>query len=166
MVLLFWCDAFHATRLFPCCRAPRLFQMRQNAIIYRFFPHKFLFGCACAGVLMVSMKGISRGGHSRKITRCIASCHFFSFFKKIAPAMPSKKPVHCPKRYRFGRNLSLLREEREWTQEVLAEQAGISVRYLQSLEAGEYWPSLPTLSNIKKFLACEWGDLLAGCDVE
>lgn len=84
----------------------------------------------------------------------------------MAFTMPQKKPVRCPKRGRFGRNLSSLREARDWTQESLAEQAGISVRYLQSLEAGEYWPSLPTLSNIKRSLASEWGDLLDGCDGE
>ena len=42
------------------------------------------------------------------------------------------------------------------TQEALAEKVGISVRYTQSIEAGEYWPALPTLLKLRKALGASW----------
>ena len=78
--------------------------------------------------------------------------------------MPSreKKPASSSLRTRFGKNVSKLRHGRGLTQEKLAEKIDRSVRYTQSIEAGEYWPSLPTLSLLKKTLKCSWDDLLAG----
>lgn len=78
--------------------------------------------------------------------------------------MPSKKPAPCSNRVQFGRNVAAWRGRRELTQETLAERVGVSARYLQSVEAGDYWPSLPTLGKIKTVLACSWEDLLSGCD--
>jgi transcriptional regulator with XRE-family HTH domain len=62
----------------------------------------------------------------------------------------------------FGANVSALRRKRGLTQEKLAEKIDRSVRYMQSIEAGEYWPSLPTLSLLRKTLKCSWDELLAG----
>ncbi len=78
--------------------------------------------------------------------------------------MPSreKKPARAPQRARFGRNVAKLRVRFGLTQQQLAEKIDRSVRYTQSIEAGEYWPSLPTLSLLKKALKCSWDDLLAG----
>ncbi len=78
--------------------------------------------------------------------------------------MPSreKKPAPSPQRTRFGKNVSKLRYGCRLSQEQLAEKIDVSVRYVQSIEAGEYWPSLPTLSLLKKALKCSWDDLLAG----
>ncbi len=78
--------------------------------------------------------------------------------------VPSRenKPAPCPRRTRFGANVSRLRHKRGLSQEKLAEKIDRSVRYTQSIEAGEYWPSLPTLSLIKRTLKCSWDDLLAG----
>jgi transcriptional regulator with XRE-family HTH domain len=73
-----------------------------------------------------------------------------------------KKPALCLRRRRFGANVSKLRHKRGLSQEKLAEKIDRSVRYTQSIEAGEYWPSLPTLSLLKKNLKCSWDDLLAG----
>lgn len=78
--------------------------------------------------------------------------------------MPSQKPAACPLRARFGRNVASLREKRRLTQETLAEGAGVSARYLQSIEAGEYWPTLATLAKLKGVLKCSWDELLSGCD--
>jgi transcriptional regulator with XRE-family HTH domain len=50
------------------------------------------------------------------------------------------------------------------TQESLAEKIGTSARYVQSLEAGEYFPSLPTLARLKFALRCNWNELFDGCD--
>jgi transcriptional regulator with XRE-family HTH domain len=78
--------------------------------------------------------------------------------------MPVRKPKSSPQRARFGRNIASLRESRKLTQEKLAEKVGSSTRYIQSLEAGEYFPSLPTLARLKTALRCGWEDLLAGCE--
>jgi len=74
-----------------------------------------------------------------------------------------KKPKPCALRQQFGENLKILRKDNGLTQEELAERAEISVRYLQSLESGEYWPSLRVLSKTKIALNVEWNELLSGC---
>jgi DNA-binding XRE family transcriptional regulator len=79
-------------------------------------------------------------------------------------AMPARKPKRSPHRTRFGKNVALLRRRRRLTQEKLAEKAGTSPRYIQSIEAGEYFPSLPTLARLKIVLRCKWHELLGGCD--
>ncbi len=78
--------------------------------------------------------------------------------------MPVRKPKACPRRKRFGRNVARLRARRKLSQEQLAEKANVSARYLQSIEAGEYFPALTTLSRLKSALRCDWNDLFGGCD--
>jgi transcriptional regulator with XRE-family HTH domain len=78
--------------------------------------------------------------------------------------MPARKPKSCPHRTRFGENIASLRARRNLTQEKLAEKAGVSARYVQSVEAGEYLPSLPTLVRLKSVLHCNWNELFNGCD--
>ncbi len=78
--------------------------------------------------------------------------------------MPSRKPKSCPQRTRFGENIAALRTGRKLTQEKLAEKVGMSARYIQSLEAGEYFPSLPTLTRLKSALRCGWEEFFDGCD--
>lgn len=78
--------------------------------------------------------------------------------------MPSRKPDVNPLRKRFGRNVARLRSRRNLTQEDLAEKTGVSSRYLRSVEAGEYYPSLPTLSRLRAVLRCDWNELFAGCE--
>jgi putative transcriptional regulator len=77
--------------------------------------------------------------------------------------VPSKKPAPCPPRVKFGENVAKLRRGRGFTQEQLAELIGISVRYTQSLEAGEYFPALPTLLKLRKALGTRWDDLFHDC---
>ena len=83
---------------------------------------------------------------------------------KASSDVPSrdKKPLPCSQRTRFGKNVAKLRAERGFTQQQLAEKIDCSVRYTQSIEGGEYWPRLPTLSLLRKTLKCSWDDLLAG----
>jgi len=50
------------------------------------------------------------------------------------------------------------------TQEKLAEKVGASTRYIQSVEAGEYFPSLPTMVRFQAAFRCGWEDLFSGCD--
>lgn len=78
--------------------------------------------------------------------------------------MPVRKPKACPHRMRFGKNVARLRARRKLTQEKLAEKAEVSARYLQSVEAGEYLPTLPTLARLKSALRCDWNELFGGCD--
>lgn len=78
--------------------------------------------------------------------------------------MPARKPKSCPHRTRFGKNVALLRSGQKMTQEALAEKTGVSVRYVQSVEAGEYFPSLPTLIRLRAALRCGWDDLFDRCD--
>jgi transcriptional regulator with XRE-family HTH domain len=65
---------------------------------------------------------------------------------------------------RFGKNIASLRARRNLTQEKLAEKAGLSTRYIQSVEAGEYFPSLPTLAHLRAALRCSWEGFFEGCD--
>jgi len=48
------------------------------------------------------------------------------------------------------------------TQELLAEKADVSVRYIQKMEAGEPLPSIATLARLRKALHCSFEDLMKG----
>ena len=63
----------------------------------------------------------------------------------------------------FGGNISRLRRTAKLTQEQLAERVGISVRYVQSLEAGEYFPALPTLLKLRSAVNAKWEEIFRGC---
>lgn len=78
--------------------------------------------------------------------------------------MPTRKPEACPHRTRLGGNVAALRARRNLTQEALAEKVGVSARYIQNVEAGENFPSLPALVRLRAVLRCEWNELLAGCE--
>jgi transcriptional regulator with XRE-family HTH domain len=78
--------------------------------------------------------------------------------------MPLRKPAPCPKKRKLGKNIASLRSRRLLTQEKLAEHIGVSARYVQSIEAGEYFPSLPTLVNLRAALRCQWEELFRGVD--
>lgn len=60
--------------------------------------------------------------------------------------------------------MAALRARRDLTQEKLAEKVGVSARYIQNVEAGEYFPSLPTLVRLRAALHCDWNELFTGCD--
>jgi len=79
------------------------------------------------------------------------------------PEVPSQKPPPCPLRTQFGKNVLRLRRERGLTQEALAEKVGLSTRYTQSIEAGEYFPALPTLAKLREALGASWEELFRGC---
>jgi DNA-binding XRE family transcriptional regulator len=46
----------------------------------------------------------------------------------------------------------------------LAENIGVSPRYFRSVEAGEYYPSLPILARLRAVLRCDWNELFTGCE--
>ncbi|ODU24063.1 MAG: hypothetical protein ABS95_02415 [Verrucomicrobia bacterium SCN 57-15] len=78
--------------------------------------------------------------------------------------MPVRKPSSCSHRKRLGKNVAALRARRNFTQEKLAEKVGVSARYIQSVEAGEYFPSLPTLVRLRVALRCDWNAMFESCD--
>jgi transcriptional regulator with XRE-family HTH domain len=75
--------------------------------------------------------------------------------------VPVKKASPSPERKKFGRNVARLRSIRNLTQEKLAELVGLSARHMQAIEAGDYWPTLPTLRRLRAALKTSWEKL---CD--
>lgn len=59
--------------------------------------------------------------------------------------------------------MAQLRTKLNMTQEVLAEKASISTRYVQDLEAGFYAPTIFLADSVRRALGCDWEDLLKGC---
>jgi transcriptional regulator with XRE-family HTH domain len=58
-----------------------------------------------------------------------------------------------------GKNIRRLRKAREMTQEQLAEEAGMAMRYLSGLERGEENPTLRFLAKIADALEVPLTDL-------
>ncbi len=48
----------------------------------------------------------------------------------------------------LGNNIRFLRKQKEWTQEILAEKAGISVPFMTQIELARKTPSLDVIENI------------------
>jgi len=63
-------------------------------------------------------------------------------------------------RAKFGKHLRKLREEREWTQEKLADEAGMHFTYIGQIERGLRNPSLVNLQRLAKALKVSAGQLL------
>lgn len=63
-------------------------------------------------------------------------------------------------RKKLGVNIRRWRTRRGWTQDHLAEQAGISAKFVGEVERGEDNPSLETLWSLISALQIEWSDLL------
>lgn len=60
----------------------------------------------------------------------------------------------------FGRRVRELRNEREWTQEELAERAGMNWLQLGHIERGSSDPKLSTIIKLAKALKVSPADLL------
>ena len=60
----------------------------------------------------------------------------------------------------FGRRLRKLREDRGWTQEELADRAGMHFTYIGQIERGVRNPSLVNLYKLAKALGIKGGVLL------
>jgi transcriptional regulator with XRE-family HTH domain len=67
-------------------------------------------------------------------------------------------------RKQLGANIRRWRNRRGWTQDQLAEQAGISAKFVGEVERGEDNPSLETLWSLVSALKIEWHELLDGGD--
>jgi len=62
----------------------------------------------------------------------------------------------------FGSTLRRLRIERGWTQEDLAEAAGLTSTYVGQVERGDKIPSLTVVLKLARGLAVEPAELLTG----
>lgn len=59
----------------------------------------------------------------------------------------------------LGKNIRNLRKEAGWTQEKLAEKAGISVPFMTQIELARKTPSLDVIENIAKALSVSYAQL-------
>ena len=66
----------------------------------------------------------------------------------------------------FGKRLRQLRTEAGWTQEQLAEAAGITTTYTSDLERGTKVPSLTIILRISRALRISTADLLRDFSME
>ena len=62
----------------------------------------------------------------------------------------------------LGKNVARFRYRAGLTQENFAEKADISLRYLQSIEAGRQQPRVNVLVKIQKALGISWDELFLG----
>lgn len=63
-------------------------------------------------------------------------------------------------RVQFGKRLRQLREAKGWTQEELADKAGMHFTYIGQIERGVRNPSLVNLERLAKALKVDAGKLL------
>lgn len=66
----------------------------------------------------------------------------------------------APEAVLFGKSLRRFRTERDWSQEKLAEQAGVTLNYVGNLERGEQGPSLHVLVRLARALEVDLPTLL------
>ena len=64
----------------------------------------------------------------------------------------------------FGKNLKILRKNKGYTQQVLAELVGIDEKHLSRLENGKYFPTYTTLNKLLNALDISIEEL--GIDIE
>jgi len=67
----------------------------------------------------------------------------------------------APEALLFGQSLRRLRTERGWSQERLAEAAGITLNYVGNLERGEQGPSLHVLVRLARALEIDLSALVS-----
>lgn len=68
----------------------------------------------------------------------------------------------APKTRTFGQNVYRLRNKAELTQELLAEKADISRRYVQLIEASQYTPTIEVARRLREALKVSWDELMKG----
>ncbi len=61
---------------------------------------------------------------------------------------------------RLGTNVRLYREQLQWTQERLAEEASLAPRTVQKIEAGQLNILVSTLSRLSRAMRCSSSELL------
>lgn len=71
-----------------------------------------------------------------------------------------RRNVRDPDAVRFGANIRALREGRGWTQNDLAEKAGMNASYLGFIERGDNVPTLTIILLLAETLEADAGDLV------
>lgn len=61
----------------------------------------------------------------------------------------------------MNNRLRVLRAEREWTQQDLAERAGVSRQTIHAIEAGKYDPSLPLAFTLARLFELRIEEIFA-----
>jgi transcriptional regulator with XRE-family HTH domain len=75
--------------------------------------------------------------------------------------MPKAK---APELVRFGENVRKRREEREWTQEQLAEKADLDQTFISGIERGARNPTIITITKLSKALKTSVSVLCEGIE--
>ncbi|MDF3058598.1 MAG: family transcriptional regulator [Rariglobus sp.] len=75
--------------------------------------------------------------------------------------MPKAK---APELIRFGENVRKRREEREWTQEQLAEKADLDQTFISGIERGARNPTIITINKLSKALKTSVSALCEGIE--
>lgn len=63
-------------------------------------------------------------------------------------------------RERLATNMKRLRKERRWSQEVLADEAGLDRTYISGIERRVKNPTITVVDRVASALKCDLGDLL------
>lgn len=66
--------------------------------------------------------------------------------------------------FSLGYTLRQLRESRRWSQEILAEKAGLNRSYVGEVERGKVVPSIITLQKLAVALGLSTSELLVRCE--
>lgn len=66
--------------------------------------------------------------------------------------------------HQFGFVVRQFREQRRWSQEVLADAAGLNRSYLGEIERGDAMPSLATIAKLAKAFELSLSELMARCE--
>jgi transcriptional regulator with XRE-family HTH domain len=75
--------------------------------------------------------------------------------------MPKAK---APELIRFGENVRKRREERDWTQEQLAEKADLDQTFISGIERGARNPTIITINKLSKALKTSVSALCEGIE--
>jgi transcriptional regulator with XRE-family HTH domain len=63
-------------------------------------------------------------------------------------------------RQRLATNMKRLRKERGWSQEALADEAGLDRTYISGIERQVKNPTITVVERVAKALTCSLGDIL------
>jgi transcriptional regulator with XRE-family HTH domain len=74
------------------------------------------------------------------------------------------RKTKAPELLRFGDNVRKLREQREWTQEQLAEKSDLDQTFISGIERGTRNPTIITITKLSKALKTTVADLCEGID--
>jgi transcriptional regulator with XRE-family HTH domain len=72
------------------------------------------------------------------------------------------RKTKAPELLRFGDNVRKLREQREWTQEQLAEKADLDQTFISGIERGTRNPTIITVTKLSKALKTSVSRLCEG----